>query len=270
MEPTCCHGQCRLMVKNSSTLDLWPFNGNNLIINGKTEHISDAGVHITNDKLNPDTFYYVYVYMDDNTGMAMAFSQDKYVNQNGIAVRNDDNGAHPGEVLVGAVYTTSAGNFTDEPDARFCLSYFNRRAKYLEIGQGSEMPFLFTTPEEIRDIKGGRDLRCYFITWFDECVQSSSDGEVSANGAANISISYQNSINVAPKAQQPEVGEQVKEGDKVALLATGTDRVGRAFTSNNGAGYLEEGRAYYTTLYAAVDKGAGYVDRGYTHGTIAG
>jgi hypothetical protein len=118
------HGQCRLSVASTTSLNLAPFNGNNLIIVGvRRQFTSAAGVSISNAGLTANTVYYVYATWD-GAAIELALSTTGHVtSDSGVEVKSTD----ADSTLVGMIRTNASSQFVDTQAQRFCINWFNRK-----------------------------------------------------------------------------------------------------------------------------------------------
>jgi hypothetical protein len=102
----------KLSFVNGTTISLGAVRGNLVQIAGLLYQIPSTGVSITNSGLAVSTLYYAYVYMNGAT-MALELSTTAHVtsavaNNVGIEIKSGDET----RTLVGMVYTTAAGQFS--------------------------------------------------------------------------------------------------------------------------------------------------------------
>ncbi len=120
------HGQC-ILSKSGTNLLLQPFNGNQLIINGKAETIPDAGVTLAPTGLAASTTYFVYAYMSAGTmtleASATAHATSTTAGNKGVEIKS---GADT-RSLVGMARTDGSTAWIDTEQKRFVLSWFNRK-----------------------------------------------------------------------------------------------------------------------------------------------
>lgn len=154
--------QCRLVATDGLTIQLQPFTGTNVFINGKIRQIS-AGLGptltIAGAGLNSGTLYYIYAYW---TGTAVAL-----VATVAAPVRDGTYGIYictgdPTASLVGMVVpfvNAGAGNavqFGDNDQFRYVASYYHRQRKSLFLEQMSG-----STGSAITEFGN----RTYFLSW---------------------------------------------------------------------------------------------------------
>lgn len=123
-------GQCYFEFTNSTTCTLVRHNGSRLFINGGFYTIPSAGVTLSNSGLSNSTLYYAYAYMNSGTMTLEASATAPAVDSTyGHKIKNGD----ATRSLVGAVYTTSGGEFKFSADLFGVCSWFN--PKQISVGR---------------------------------------------------------------------------------------------------------------------------------------
>jgi hypothetical protein len=117
--------QCRLEHITATSLNLKPYGGNRITIDGVTRELPAVGVGLGSTGLSTLTIYYIYAYW---TGSAVALEASTTTPGGGaIPFKGSDST----RTLVGKIFTagTAPNIFFDEFSFRYVLSYWNRRAK---------------------------------------------------------------------------------------------------------------------------------------------
>jgi hypothetical protein len=117
--------QCRLEYVTATSLNLRPYGGNRITIDGVTRELPAAGVGLGSAGLSANTIYYIYAYW---TGSAVALEASTSTPSGGAIPFK---GADSTRTLVGKIIAagTAPNIFYDEFLYRYVLSYWNRRAK---------------------------------------------------------------------------------------------------------------------------------------------
>jgi hypothetical protein len=177
------HGQCRLSAASTTSLLLSPYNGINVIVNGLPLQLPAAGVSITNSGLADSTLYYVYL-GGTTAAPSLTISATTYsMASNGVQTMTGNTAL----TLVGMIYTTTSGQFSDAMAFRGVLNWFNRRSV---VGQNS-----------ITAVAGGSSsgaeitsaARVVFLSWASSFTTADAIGEVSnttANASAGAYIGF--------------------------------------------------------------------------------
>lgn len=154
--------QCQLVLTNSTTLTLNPYNGNIIFINGGAVTIPSAGVTVTTSGLSASTFYYIYAYLNSGTLTLEAVATAPTTNTTyGYQQKTGD----ATRTLVGAVYTDASIHFNDSATNRTVLSYYNRSRKHL-----SNTFTANRSTNSLTFVELNSEIRCNFIMWGDEAV----------------------------------------------------------------------------------------------------
>lgn len=173
-QPSQGNGQsCQLVYINTSTIQLNPWGGNNLTINGVPQTIPSSGVQLTQGSTGA-TFYYVYAFMNGAV-MTMELSTTGYtIGSGGVQTKSGDST----RTLVGAVYTDTGGAFAQTDGKLWVLSYFNRRRLKSSTVFTADRTTASTTGTEI-----STEIRNQFICWSGESVEINNFATVSINNA---------------------------------------------------------------------------------------
>lgn len=161
-------GQCRLTLSNSSSLLLKPYNGNLIVINGRTVQVPDAGVSLTSTGAVASTLYNVYA-TESSQGVvgSLFISTGAYAVSTiqGMQGVPNLNGASS-YALVGMARATASTLWADTATQRFVATYYGRQGKYGNNGFTANRVALTATASEINP-----EIRVEFLTWGDESVR---------------------------------------------------------------------------------------------------
>jgi len=136
-------GQCYFEYVSTTQCRLSRYNGNKLFINGAWREIPSAGVTLSNSGLSASTFYYVYAYMDGaNIALKASATGRATDSTHGHQIKNGDSS----RTLVGALYTSGASEFQQSGTVIYVLSWFNKRARYVDASPSSDQSTSSTTP----------------------------------------------------------------------------------------------------------------------------
>jgi len=115
------YGQC-VLRKVGSNLVLYPYNGNQLFINGAYEKLPGACI-LPVTGLAANTLYYIYAYMSGST-VTLEASTTTYAidSTNGQEIKNGD----PTRSLVGMAKTITGPAWADTATRRYVRSWYNR------------------------------------------------------------------------------------------------------------------------------------------------
>lgn len=171
------HGQCRLSVASATSLNLSPFNGNNLIINGVPQQIPAGGISISNTGLAALTLYYVYAFMNSST-MTLELSTAGHVTgATGIEQKSGD----ATRTLVGMIRTSASIQFVNSFAQRFCINWFNRRPVGVIQGFAANRSTTSTSMVEI-----SASERAEYLAWRDEGVTAYTPVLISLSAPGTI------------------------------------------------------------------------------------
>jgi phage gp45-like len=194
----------RLAVTGNTTVNFYPYNGDLVKINGAIYNIPSGGVvgpntgtyvnGVAGQSLAANSLYYVYVFY---TGSALALNFDNRSFGGGNHGRSGTTGNVGVEVLntpggdaftlVGMVWTTSGGGFSDNGQFRGCLSWFNRQSRNIGISfnnnaatgvNGAYTSLLGSTTAPI------------LLNWTDEVVHFGLDSQCSCTATGSIAVSF--------------------------------------------------------------------------------
>lgn len=166
------HGQCRL-EKDGSNLKLSLYNGNNLVIDGKSVDIPAAGVTLAATGLTAGTTYYIYAFESGSDIALEASTTTHAVGASGIEVKSGDES----RTLVGMARAITGPAWEDSDANRFVASWFNRKPKGLANHLTVTRAITSSTYVEINS-----EIRVEFLTWDDEAVDISSHGNMWNDG----------------------------------------------------------------------------------------
>jgi hypothetical protein len=168
---TVTQGQCRL-TKSGSDLLLMPHNGNLLTVNGTACSVPDAGLTLAPTSLIADTTYYIYALATG--GAVSSLEASTTAPQLSITTGNKGTPIKTGDdtrTLVGQARIVTGPAWSDTATKRFVLSYWNRRdiAAQGEFSTGRN-----TTSGTYAQLNS--EIRCEFLTWADEAVDTQLHG----------------------------------------------------------------------------------------------
>ncbi|UGY23704.1 hypothetical protein HU675_0038125 [Bradyrhizobium septentrionale] len=158
----------RLIAPNTFTVQLIPYRGNALQINGKLYTIPANGVLAIVPSGLTQGCYYIYAFVNGTGAIALEFSQSGHTSSAapgnlGIEVKVADESRS----LVGMVFLLNGNTIFDTPTQRFCASWFNQRPRPLLKLTGGQYT---TTTASFTEMGGGAE-RVQFITWAGTAVQ---------------------------------------------------------------------------------------------------
>jgi len=171
------HGQCRLSVASPTSLALFPYNGNNLIINGAPQQVPGAGVTISNSGLAASTVYYVYAFMSSGTMTLELSTTGHATGTNGIEQKTGD----ATRTLVGMIRTNASIQFVNSFTQRFCINWFNRRPLGVIQGFAANRSTTSTSMVEI-----SASERAEYLSWRDEGVTAYTPVLISLSAPGTI------------------------------------------------------------------------------------
>ena len=165
-------GAVRLRYASATAVRLDPVDGGVLFIGDTPQLVPQAGVSGGLSGLSTNVLYYVYAYMNGST-MALAFSTTGHVADTYGRRVLSGNASYR---LVGMVRTNGSNQFSDVPENRGVLSYFNRRSiqGYAAHNNGTTAG---TSPSEYVA------TRIVFLCWSDEVSTQSVIGNGSNSTA---------------------------------------------------------------------------------------
>ena len=175
------HGQCRYVWEGANACRLVPYNGNALIISGKSEIVPAAGIPITGAGTFANTNYYIYAYMNAGV-MALEKATTGYARHtNGVIIKSGD----PSRTLVGMSRSFDGTTWLSEQTyGIYNISWFNRRKLSVQ-GQIATGSTAATTPTEVNS-----STRIHLMNWGGEAVSLINNGAIilSALGTPSLSI----------------------------------------------------------------------------------
>lgn len=160
-------GQCRFYCVSATQCRLIPYQGNQLTIAGVNQTVPSAGVNLANTSLSATTIYFVYAYMNGLTMTLEASTTGHSTDATtGVEIKTGD----ATRTLVGMVRATASSQFSNALNARFVISWFNRRSAQCSNSAASTLTTGQTTPQPLFAVE--------FITWGDEGLPVSFSGGV--------------------------------------------------------------------------------------------
>ncbi|MHC2250005.1 hypothetical protein [Bradyrhizobium elkanii] len=158
-------GQCKLVMVNSTTLKLIPFNGNLIKINGSLYQIPAAGITMTNAGVAASAKSYIYVKVVGST-LTLQSSTTGHITSSspgsiGVEVMNVAGGEQ--YTLVGMVMTGATSNFFDQSDTRWVRSWFNEPGITAAAYSTNTVSTTSTTPIEL-----DAAVRIWVLLWVGE------------------------------------------------------------------------------------------------------
>lgn len=121
--------QC-FFEKNGTLVQITPYKGNKIAINGKLFTLPAAGIQKAAAGLGASTHYYAYVFETGTPGvldLELSVTGFAYDTTYGQAIKAGD----PTRTLVGRLATTAASAFADSPTQRLVSSWPNREPQSL-------------------------------------------------------------------------------------------------------------------------------------------
>src|SRR5262245_13142247 len=172
-------GQCRL-TKLGANLQLVPYNGNKLLINGAQETIPDIGVALAPTG-TVGTTPYIYAYMSGSS-MALEASTTTFSVQagTGVKVKSTD----PTRTLVGKARVGTGTAWFDDEVNRLLLSYYNRVRKHMRGAIST--PSTGSTSYIELDV----NARIFFLSWGEDAVDLKLTGICDTNTAGPSITSF--------------------------------------------------------------------------------
>lgn len=178
-------GQCRLTLNSGSgALQLLPYMGNVLTVNGLPREIPYAGITLAASN-TASAFVYIYAYMSNATTMALEMSTTGYSFNSalGINVKSTD----ASRTLVGAAYTDTGGAWADTDGKLWVLSFYNRKLKTSKVN-----PNIGSTYNTFATVTVSTEVnvlyRNQFISWSDEVPVARGSFCAYASGAAALNF----------------------------------------------------------------------------------
>lgn len=226
------HGQVKLVADSATNLQLRPYNGGALIING-VQRILTNNVDLSNSGMAANTLYYIYAYW---TGSAVALEYSTTVftgGSRGVQIKTGD----ATRTFVGAVQTSATSTFVDSSTNRATRSWFNEGTVTGRMTGSTEVASSSTSMAELSSA-----LRLYCLILPGEsinvaCDVTSRTGDNDANTRTGIYI----------------------DGVTRATLIQAQTYIGRHRDSSSSAfGVAVSAGYHYTTILASVSSGSGY------------
>jgi len=184
-------GQCRLIL-NGSNLELRPYNGNLLSINGIPREVSIDGPTYSGYPTlaasnTANTFVYIYAYMSDADTMALEMSTVAPTTNSILGVPYK--GGDTSRSLVGAAYTDTGGAWADTDGKLWVISYFNRRKKKSRYRSSTSLGLYVAATVTVSQ-EFTASFRNQFITWDDEVVKTTMIGTWNTSVVGGQSFVY--------------------------------------------------------------------------------
>jgi hypothetical protein len=173
------HGQCILSTGGTTNLTLFPMNGNNLIINGVTQQVPQAGVSYTLSGTTAGSTYNVYAFMNSGVMTLMLSTTGHSTASNGVETMTGDTT----KTLVGKIYTSASNTILDNGTNRTVISWFNRRLKAINTGSAGN------STSSLTSVLLG--LTVTFLSWSADSYQAQLSGianNSTVNDGASIGI----------------------------------------------------------------------------------
>jgi hypothetical protein len=191
----------RLLFNSNTQVAFVPYQGDLVKINGAIYNIPSGGVggnntgtyvnRVAGQNLAGSTLYYVYVFY---TGTALALDFDTVghgrsgtAGNVGVEVLNMAGG--DAFTLVGMVWTTSGGGFSDSGQFRGVASWFNRMNRYIGLSYGNQSAT--NVNGTWGSISGGNQP--ILLNWGDEVINVGLNGQIGNNTAGmtgGVALSY--------------------------------------------------------------------------------
>lgn len=240
------HGECRLSVASSTSLQLSPYNGNNIIIAGTQYQIPAGGITASNSGLTAATLYYAYVINSSGTPV-LSLSTTGHITDTtagnvGIEVKSDDR-TH---TLVGMVYINSSGQFSSALTA----NWFNRQNVGIN-GTGS----IAVSTSNTSYIDLGSAYHAPFLTWGGESTLVNATGSFynsTATAGSNLGIGIDTSLTPEQTTggTSSTSNAKVSCGSSVVLGLSEGYHYATLLGSTDGAG-----TSYFTVILAVLARG---------------
>lgn len=244
-------GQCRLGYVSSTSINLSPKNGNNIIIDGEQYQLPAAGIAGANTgvlvngasgNLAASTPYYVSVYNNNGT-LTLAFwaastyghMPDTTAGNVGVEVIESSGTPESAHSLVGLLATNASSQFSDADGNRLLLSWFNRSWKRSQTTFSTNRT---TTSSSFTEINS--EIRNNFLCW------STDDVRVHLNGSAANSTT--NPVSSAISFD----GSAVETVTSTNQTSTSDAPSNIALNFEKEAGVLSETAQHYATVEGAV------------------
>lgn len=152
-------GQCQLN-KSGANLQLLPYGGNRLTVNGIPCVIPDAGVALPASN-SAGVFVYIYAVATIGVVSSLEMSTTAPTTQVGTGVKQKTGDAT--RTLVGAAFTDAGGAWADTDGKLWVLSYYNRRRK---VSRTTLTVQQVTATANYIEVDAS--MRNQFINWSDE------------------------------------------------------------------------------------------------------
>lgn len=225
------HGQVRLDRTDANTVQIAPYNGNRLIVDGESRVIQTG--YLT--KGASGSIWFVYAYMNAGVVAYEQVSTGPTLHASGVMTKSGD----PTRTLIGCYSVATDTNVVeDSPGRRMVLNWFNRILKPASIAiSGSTAQS--GTPASI----GGTG---YFIMWPFQGVKFDLSGYITTNGTDHVFTCVRINTNYGAEA-----GENVALGQfKTASGSFATEFMSNASAQSFNAGLRTTGTATATMVGA--------------------
>ncbi len=183
-------GQVRFSWNSTTQVQLNPYNGNSIQIQGGVFQIPAAGIAAgntgvfvngaANQNLVSSTLYYVYVFSNAGTPTldfsTTAYAQDTTIGNVGVYIKN----SNPSRSLVGMVFTDASSHFNDSLALRNTTSWFNRQNKVIT---GSGTSGATTTSSTLVELTSASRVQA--TLWSEGALVMSLNGCAQCSGSAN-------------------------------------------------------------------------------------
>lgn len=207
-------GQCRLVLNGSSQLELKPYNGNLLTINGIPREVTADPVNYTANPVlaasnTAATFVYIYAYMSAPQVMALEMSTTGPAATPagpslGVLYKTGDST----RTLVGAAYTDTGGAWADTAGKLWVISYFNRKIKKSRYTSSTGIGVV-TGATVSTSLEVTASFRNQFITWDDEIVKYTINMSWFTSVASGATYLYPRIDNGAVSAYSTDTGPSI-------------------------------------------------------------
>jgi hypothetical protein len=202
----------RLVFSSNTLIQFIPYNGDLIKINGTIYNIPAGGINgantgtfvnqVAGQNLAANTLYYVYAFNNAGT-LALNFSGTGHTwsgTAGNVGVEIMNAGGGNAYTLVGMVWTTSGGGFSDSGQFRGVASWFNRMNRYVGVSYGNQSA---TNINGVwGSISGGNQP--IILNWADEAINIGLNGQIGNNVAGQtggVAISYDSTTSNIIQAQ---------------------------------------------------------------------
>lgn len=228
---------CQLSVASTTSLQLTPYNGNRLFINGANYIIPSGGITISNAGLGASTVYYTYCYNNSGTlTLELSTTAPAIDTTYGHKIKNGD----ATRILVGMIATNGSSQFSDIITARQCLSWYNRVCK---LGTAS-----FTATRTSVNTGAlaeiNTEIRVLFLSWNEEYALICAGG---ATSQSNQGATITTGITVDTTIYDPTVYTTAPQATDFAPTTI----------SNINIGQLTEAAIHTATIVGGVSANTG-------------